>query len=211
MFTGIIKEIGIVKNILKKSGKTELKIECNAIVRGIELGSSVAINGACLTVTQFDKSSFRVDVVEETMKRTSFSQLKVNDRVNLEPSLVLTDRLEGHIVQGHVDCVGKIRGREIRGESILLTIKIPEKMESYIVEKGSICIDGISLTIASIANNYVTIALIPFSLENTTLKEKKTGEQVNIEFDIIGKYVNQIMEKKDKKIDKDFLKKTGFM
>ncbi|RKY85180.1 riboflavin synthase [candidate division KSB1 bacterium] len=211
MFTGIIKEVGIVRNILKKPGKTEVEIYCSICSEEIKEGSSIAIDGACLTVTEKGKSSFKVDIVEETLKKTTFSKIKINDRVNIELPLKLSERFDGHIVQGHIDGTGKILKKKNLEGSTLITIKLSEEMIPYIVEKGSICIDGISLTIANIEKEDITVSLIPYTLQNTSIGTKKVGDSVNIELDIIGKYVNKVLTSQKEKINKNFLKETGFL
>ena len=137
MFTGIIRELGLVNRVVKKSGTTAVEIESTILISELEPGASIAVNGVCLTVTGKRTQSFTVDIVEETIKRTTFSRLKTGDRVNLEPALGVRDKFEGHIVQGHVDGTGTIRNKEVKRDSILLTIELPRTMESNIVEKGS--------------------------------------------------------------------------
>lgn len=222
MFTGIIEEMGIVKSIKSKV----ITIEANKIFDDLKLGDSVAVNGTCLTVSSFEgKTSpkiFNADITSETLSRTNLGNLKSGFKVNLERALTLNGRLGGHIVLGHIDGVGIIKNISKNAEDIELTIEVPTNLIKYIIEKGSVAVDGISLTVAKVNKNYFSVAIIPHTLKETILYYKKAGDKVNIENDIIGKYVekllsfNNINKNNDNKnsninnINMEFLIKNGF-
>lgn len=216
MFTGIIEEMGIVKSIKSKV----ITIEANKIFDDLKLGDSVAVNGTCLTVSSFEgKTSpkiFNADITSETLSRTNLGDLKSGFKVNLERALTLNGRLGGHIVSGHIDGVGIIKNISKNAEDIELTIEVPPNLIKYIIEKGSVAVDGISLTVAKVNKNYFSVAIIPHTLKETILYYKKAGDKVNIENDIIGKYVekllsfNNINNNKNSNINMEFLIKNGF-
>ena len=220
MFTGIIEEMGIVKSIKSKV----ITIEANKIFDDLKLGDSVAVNGTCLTVSSFSNKIFNADITSETLSRTNFGELKSGFKVNLERALTLNGRLGGHIVSGHIDGVGIIKNISKKSEDIELVIEVPTNLMKYIIEKGSVAIDGISLTVAKVDNNKnnFSVAIIPHTLKETVLYYKKVGDKVNIENDIIGKYVerllsfndfnNEINNKKNNNsnINMEFLIKNGF-
>lgn len=193
MFTGIIEELGIVKGVRRQSDGMCLSVTAKVIMDGMKTGDSIAVNGACLTVTEFDRSSFTADVSGETVNRTNIGKLRVGDKVNLERPMKLSDRLGGHLVSGHVDDVGVIRGVDKRGGMSIFTFEIPSDIQRYLVVKGSIAIDGISLTVNDIIGNKFTVTLIPHTAEMTTLGFKKSGDTVNLETDLIGKYVERFV------------------
>ena len=195
MFTGLIEEVGKVKSISHKSGGISIDVEAIKILEGTKIGDSIAINGVCLTVVQLYENGFSFDVSQETLSRSNLRNSKVGDYLNLERALRVSDRLGGHIGQGHVDSIGKITGITPYGEHTEFKIQIPDEYKHLIVEKGSIAIDGISLTINSIENSTISINIIPHTIENTNLKYRKVGDSVNIEFDIIGKYVWSMLER----------------
>ena len=195
MFTGLIEEVGQVKDIKQVNKGIKLDIKAEKVIKDVKEGDSIAVNGACLTVIDILKNSLLFDVSEETLNRTNLKFLKRNDFVNLERALKVSDRLGGHIVQGHIDTVSKITKLTEYGEHTLLGIYIPDKYIKYVIEKGSIAIDGISLTINRVINNEISINIIPHTLKNTNLQYKKVGDLVNLEFDILGKYVIQYIEK----------------
>ncbi len=216
MFTGIIEECGKVKSIEKGgvSGKIVIAVPGTFFAgRKGELGESIAIEGACLTVTAFSDDGFTADISEETFSLTTFGAFKPNDRVNLERALTLATPIGGHLVTGHIDGVGTITKKIVTGSGIEMEIKVPDDLKSGLVFKGSIAIDGISLTIASVTREGVRIALIPHTLANTTLEEKTVGAKVNIETDIIGKYVEKNLEgtKKEGRVTEGFLAEHGFL
>jgi len=189
MFTGIIKETGVVKKVKSlNGGGQELTIECS-FANTCHIDESIAINGACHTVTAFDKTSFTVQSIEETLRKTTMGSLVENSEVNLERSLTLQTGIEGHMVQGHVDIVGVISAMEKEETGWLISIQFPKEFENMIVGRGSITVEGISLTVAREEGNEFTIAIIPYTWEYTNLKNKTVGDKVNLEFDVIGKYV----------------------
>ncbi len=193
MFTGIIEELGSVKGVRRQSDGMRLSVSAKVIMDGMQKGDSIAVNGACLTVTEFDRSSFTADVSGETVKRTNLGKLRTGDRVNLERPMKLSDRLGGHMVSGHVDGIGIIRGLEKRGGISVFTFEAPSEVQRYIIVKGSVAIDGISLTVNEVKGNRFTVTIIPHTAEMTTLGFKKTGDAVNLESDMIGKYVENFL------------------
>ena len=211
MFTGIIEEIGKIIETNKMSSNTTIKINAKKVLEDIKLGDSIAVNGVCLTVIDFKEDYFKADIMNETFDITSFSILKKQDNVNLERALKLSDRLGGHIVTGHIDCVGTIKNiNKIPGKYNFI-IEIPKEFTQFIVNKGSITIDGISLTVASITNNQFMISIIPHTLENTNLKNKSFGDKFNIETDIIGKYALKQDLNKKSNITMNLLERNGFL
>ncbi len=213
MFTGIIKEIGIVNEISKNKNNIIFGISSKKVIKELEIGSSISVDGVCLTVTKITNTMFFVEAVEETLKRTTLIDLSNGSKVNLETSIKPSEGLGGHIVQGHIDGIGKISKIEKCEGSWLYSINVPENIREFIVEKGSIAIDGISLTLVNLVNNNIVISIIPFTIKNTSIGEKKVGDKVNIEVDIISKYVKNFLEKKEDKgkITLDWLRKTGFI
>ncbi len=194
MFTGIIEELGTVKGVRTQSEGMRLTIVANVTMDGMKKGDSIAVNGACLTVTEFDNASFTADVSGETAKRTSLGKLRVGEKVNLERPMKLSDRLGGHLLSGHVDGVGIIRGVEKRGGMSVFTFEAPADVQRYLIVKGSVAIDGISLTVNEVQGNRFTVTIIPHTAEMTTLGIKKTGGAVNLEADMIGKYVERFIK-----------------
>lgn len=214
MFTGIIEEIGKVKSFSKTSNGATLVVSCNTVLDGTNLGDSISINGVCETVTERTNDSFTARVSDETLSVTTFLNLKKDDYVNLERALTPTSRLGGHIVSGHVDCKGKLIAKEQLTDFYNLTFELPENQQKYIVHKGSITVNGISLTIAKTYNNIFEVAVIPHTFENTNLKILKIGDLVNIETDILGKYVEKFLSANDNKesqISMSFLQENGFV
>jgi len=213
MFTGIIEEIGIIKNIKHNSLGLDIEIEANKILSDLQLGDSVSVNGCCQTVTQINGNIFTIQAVLETVNITNFKNLKTNSNVNLERALTLNTRLGGHIVSGHVDDVGKIISINNMGNSVIFQISVPDNIMKYLIYKGSITINGVSLTICELNENDFKVSIIPHTIENTTFKELNTGDEVNLEPDIISKYVEKLLMKKDNvesKITLDFLRENGF-
>ncbi len=195
MFTGIIEELGTIESVEHNATGINLHISANTVLDDVTLGASIAVNGCCLTVVEFEAKSFRVNLVEESLRRTSFSTLAVGDKVNLERPVRLNARLDGHLVQGHVDALGTIEKiTQYPDGSSEICLHIPENISKYIVEKGSIAIDGISLTVAAIQQNRITIALIPHTKEMTTLGIKTQSDSVHLEVDVLAKYVEKLMQ-----------------
>lgn len=207
MFTGIIEEIGEISSITKST----ITIKSKTVLEDAKLGDSIAVNGVCLTIVNLKKDEFTANVSEETFKITNFSELKSGDFVNLERALSLSSRLGGHIVTGHIDTVGEIASIIDKNEFYDLSVKFDKNFENYVVKKGSITINGISLTIADINNNTVSVAIIPHTFNNTILKTLKSKDSVNIEFDILAKYVEKNLSTKNNSITMNFLEENGFV
>jgi len=213
MFTGIVEDIGIVKKNSKNSLSVLTKLD------QIKKGDSISVNGVCLTITEVknEKSkikSFITNISEETLKRTNLGLLKINEKVNLERAMKINDRLAGHILTGHIDTTTKIMSiKNTRNSNEkIFEFFCPEEFRKYITEKGSIAIDGISLTVADLLQESFTVAIVPFTLINTNLQFKKVGDSVNIEFDIISKYLEKLLKKERKKeITFEELKRVGFL
>lgn len=189
MFTGIIKELGRVRNISGLGKLYKLEVAAKDIIDGAVIGDSIALNGVCLTLTEKNQDALSFDVMGETMKRTNLSKLRYGDQVNLEDSLKAGGSLCGHFVSGHIDCVGRIKDIKRASDDVSIEVIFPERYGGLVVEKGSIALDGVSLTIGKAGKNSVIVYIIPHTLKVTALGLKKTGDDVNIEFDIIGKYV----------------------
>lgn len=193
MFTGIIEEVGVVKSIRMGAQSAVITIQAEKVMEDIHVGDSIATNGVCLTVTSFDKNSYSVDVMHETLRRTNLGTLKSGSRVNLERAMAADGRFGGHIVAGHVDDPGTITSMEKDDNAIWITIRTTPAVLKYIVEKGSIAIDGISLTVARVDDKSFAVSVIPHTGANTTLLEKKPGDTVNLETDMVGKYVEKLL------------------
>ena len=211
MFTGIIEEIGKVERIEKNSRNCKLSIKASKILTDIHLGDSIAVNGICLTVTHFNHQAFTVDVMNETWNRTALTLLKHGSEVNLERALSVNGRLGGHIVTGHIDGTGKISSIKKDDNAVWYQINTQKEILDLIVEKGSITIDGISLTVAKVSKLNFSVSVIPHTLEQTILKSKQVGSTVNLENDILGKYVQKLMDNSPKsEISKELLYQNGF-
>ncbi len=209
MFTGIIQGLGTVRKMTRKGQDAVLGVETAIPLNDLKEGDSVAVNGACLTITSISGQTFTADVSAETLARTNLQFLKAGERVNLEKALRLADFLGGHIVLGHIDGPGRIIERTPKAGSIVLGVAVGEGLDRYIVEKGSIAVDGISLTVNRFAKGRFYVNIIPHTIENTTLSFKKAGDAVNIETDILGKYVEKLLQPGGR-IDMDFLREHGF-
>lgn len=211
MFTGLIEEIGTVEN-LTRGTVGRLTITAPAIAANVQVGDSVAVNGACLTVTSIAGRELTFDAVAETFSRTTLGELRAGDRVNLESSLKAGEPIGGHFVQGHVDGVGTILTSRSLGESRVVRINAPGDVLTYVVEKGSIAVDGVSLTVASCDSAGFTVAVIPHTLKSTTLSMKQPGDRVNLEADILGKYVQKMLGAMQASgITEELLRDAGFM
>ncbi|HBN10968.1 MAG TPA: riboflavin synthase [Ruminococcus sp.] len=216
MFTGIIEETGKVINIQKSSESCRIQISASKVLENTNIGDSIAVNGVCLTVTDMTKSSFSADVMAETVRRTSLAELKSGGRVNLERAMSAEGRFGGHIVSGHIDGTGIISDFKKEDNAVWITISADSSILKYIVEKGSVAIDGVSLTVAEITDKFFRVSIIPHTQSETTLISKKIGSKVNLECDIIGKYVEKLLfyrDKSDKKngMTMDFLYENGFI
>lgn len=214
MFTGIVEEVGSVRNYKNTSSFTEIEIVCNKVLENTLVGDSIATNGVCLTVKEIKKDSFVADVMGETIERSNLKYLSNNSKVNLERALCIGDRIGGHIVSGHVDGLGKIINIEEKQDGTWFTINAPNEILKYVIFKGSITIEGISLTVAYVDDKKIKVSVIPHTLENTILKYKKNNDFVNLECDMIGKYIEKLCNHKEEKnesnITMDFLIKNGF-
>lgn len=215
MFTGLIEEIGSVKKVIRRADGIVLTIDACAVLDGVRIGDSIAIDGACQTVTAFNDESFSVFASKVTASITTLSGFEIGRKVNLERALTLQSRLGGHIVQGHVDGTGTIRSVQKDEQGIQVDIGTDNFLLRYIVEKGSIAVDGISLTVVSLSNDGFILYIIPETISKTTLPEKKTGIAVNIEVDILAKYVEKMIitgnEKNNNESLKQKLLEGGFM
>ncbi len=211
MFTGIIKELGVVREFKSEGNLYRLAVECKDISKGSKIGDSVAVNGVCLTIKGKNKNLLYFDAVEETIRKTNLKRLKTDNAVNLEGSLKSGDPLGGHFVLGHIDCVGRITAIEKRTGDKSIEVEMPEEFTGLAVKKGSIAIEGISLTVGDIKRNRLKVYLIPHTLKATTLGAKEVGDTLNIEFDIIGKHVSALMDSGPGiRITEEFLKEKGF-
>ncbi len=213
MFSGIIEEIGLIEKIEKINNGIKLFVSANKIFDDLKIGDSVSINGVCLTVTSINKNYFTADAVGETLNKTTFSDFKPKSYVNLERAIKYNERIGGHLIQGHVNAKAKIVNFKQRGENYLLQIEVPGELTKYMIKEGSIAVDGISLTIADLNENTISISIIPHTFENTILKYKKENDFVNIEVDYIAKYLenftnNYLMHKND--LTEDKLKQLGY-
>lgn len=215
MFTGIIEEIGTVKNIQRNGSNSFIVIEARKVLEDVHLGDSIAVNGVCLTVTKTDGSVFQADVMNETLSRSSLGELRKGSKVNLERAMAANGRFGGHIVSGHIDGIGIITDIKNDGIAVWYTITADAHIMRYIVEKGSIAIDGISLTVARVTDRDFSVSVIPHTAEMTILSTKSKGQTVNLENDIIGKYVEKLMKpegnNKNSSIDMSFLSSNGFI
>lgn len=215
MFTGIIEELGTVKTIQSIGNTLVLTIQGNKVLDDLNLGDSVAVNGVCLTVTKLNNHSFVVDVMPETFQSTSLSILKQGSFVNLERALSSNGRFGGHFVTGHVDTIGEISRRELRENAIYIDIAFPDQFNHLTLYKGSISIDGTSLTIFGVKNGVITVSIIPHTAKESLLGYKRIGEPVNIEFDLIGKYLYSFVDRTNSgnqgRMSAEFLKENGFL
>lgn len=216
MFTGLVAELGIVEKLARQGESYHLTVAARRVLQNLKLGDSVAVNGVCLTVVRLDDAAFTADVMPETVRLTNIGGLHAGDRVNLERTLRLCDGLDGHIVSGHVEGLGVIAGRRPDGIAQVVTITTPPELLRYIIKKGSIAIDGISLTVTQVMETSFSVSLIPHTAKETTLGFKDVGDSVNLETDIIGKYVERMLGLADKRqdgplLDKNMLLENGFM
>lgn len=195
MFTGIVEERGRVRMAESGPAGTRLAVDCRAVAEDAVPGASIAVNGVCLTVVDRDGSGLLFDLVAETLERSALADLRPGDPVNLERPVTLMTRLGGHLVQGHVDGVGTIGSFVRDGGSATMTVAIPDGLDRYLVEKGSIAVDGVSLTVAALDDHSFTVALVPHTLARTTLGERRAGNRVNLEVDVVSKYVEKLVRR----------------
>ncbi|WP_034549528.1 riboflavin synthase [Carnobacterium funditum] len=216
MFTGIIEEIGTIKSIKKGEKSSVLKIKGQKVLQGTRIGDSISTNGICLTVTKIEKDSFEADVMSESLKRTNIGELISGSYVNLERALSLETRLGGHIVNGHIDGIGKIKEFRRDDNAVWITVETTLDLLRYIIEKGSIAIDGVSLTVVTVDDQSFQVSIIPHTGEETGLLSKQPGDTVNLECDMIGKYVEKLLRLDSKErtqenhVTQGFLKENGF-
>lgn len=216
MFTGIVEEIGHVEHIQNGEKFSRIKINAVKVLEQSQIGDSIATNGVCLTITNMTSGSFEADIMAETLRKSNLGSLRIGAAVNLERAMRLSSRLGGHLVSGHIDGIGEMMSITKEAAATWITIKAPAEILRYVVLKGSIVIDGISLTVADVTKEYFKVSVIPHTKNKTTLLMKGVTDQVNLEVDIIGKYVERLLGlthevHKENKIDQDFLKKHGFM
>lgn len=193
MFTGLVEEIGVISGINRIGSGLRLSISCKKILNHLKIDDSVAINGACQTVTKLNDKGFEVDSIEETIRKSNLGSLRIGNEVNLERALKIGDRLGGHFVQGHVDCTGRITNIANETLAVNYSISFPNQFKKFILDSGSITINGVSLTTAKVYSDYFTVSLIPHSIKNTTFKNLKIGDLINLEFDILGKYIHNLI------------------
>lgn len=214
MFTGLIEEKGTVKSFEKTSLGATLIVNCVEIIKDVKIGASVAINGACHTVVDFNSNSITVQTSNETLSVSNFTDLKIGSVVNLERAMTLSSRLDGHLVSGHIDGTATFLKKESDGFSNKLFLKLPQNLLKYVIYKGSIAINGISLTVANIENDIISLEIIPHTMQETNLGELKTGDIVNIETDVVAKYIekfSQVSNNTTTKITESFLEENGFI
>lgn len=197
MFTGLVEEKGILIDKIPTGDGFQFTIKANKIMDDLEIGSSIAVNGCCLTVVKKTEDSFSVDTIEETLKKTNLGVLKQNEKVNLERPLRADARLGGHFVLGHIDTIGRVEDVKELSNSHWMTISFKEEFRHYLIYVGSISIDGVSMTVAELKDNIFSVGIIPHTWKETIFADKKIGDTVNLEFDVLGKYVERIMEGKD--------------
>ena len=212
MFTGLIEETGIIKRIKQIPGGFNITVKASKIMDDLKIDDSVAVNGVCLTAVNVETDSFSVDAVGETLSKSTINSLKENEEVNLERSVRLMDRLGGHLVQGHVNGVGTISQIKKLGDNYFIEILVPGNLNKYLIDEGSIAIDGISLTIAKLEGSKAGLSIIPHTWSKTILKNKKVGAKVNIETDVIAKYVEKLLTKEndDSKFTQNWFKQLGY-
>ncbi len=205
MFTGIVEEIGRIKEL----GSHHVMVEAAAVLRDLKKGDSIAINGVCLTVTALDKTSFTVDIMPETIRRTTFNSLRYGDGVNLERALPAQGRIGGHFVQGHIDAVGRVSSMTPEAEAVIMSVSLESELSRYLVTKGFIAVDGVSLTVVDCGSSFFSVSLVSYTRENTTLGKRRAGEGVNLEVDIMAKYLEKYSQRKTDAVLSEFLQGYG--
>lgn len=215
MFTGIVEERGIVKELSRSSKSIRLRISAEKVLKDMKVGDSICTDGICLTVVHFDKSGFTVDAMPETLQKTKLIDISINSRVNLEPALKLNDRLGGHLVSGHIDGVGIITNIVKEDIAHIISVRPERQLLKYIINKGSIAIDGISLTVSYVDQDIFKVSIIPHTAQKTILLSRRIGDKVNLETDMIAKYTEKLLtsdgENKKQNIDINFLSQNGFL
>jgi len=213
MFTGLIEEIGVIRKRTPSTGGLRLEVEAHKVTDDLKVGDSVSVNGVCQTIEKVSESHFSFFSIPETIARTNLGSLSLGDKVNLERPLKPGERLGGHLVSGHVDCVGRIVKRKEMEAHTLLEVSYPPEFDRYVVPKGSIALEGISLTVLEASSGRFSVAIIPHTLKNTNLRGKKTGDEVNLEFDQIAKYIEKQSRARsgETELTKDFLERAGWL
>ncbi len=211
MFTGLIEEIGVVERVEEKQRGRRLLIHAASIMQDLKIDDSISINGVCLTAVAVDKNQFAVEVIAETLRKTSIGEWRAGTRVNLERALRADSRLGGHFVQGHIDALASIHEVQSLQHEFLLIVEVPERLKKYVIEHGSITLDGVSLTVARWHPPLATVALIPHTLKQTTLSERRMGDKINLEVDILGKYVESILSSNEPGLDENKLNSMGYV
>ena len=197
MFTGLVEETGRLKNKTKTGEGFQFTFSAEKVFDDLKIGSSISVNGCCLTIIKKEGNAFSVDAIEETLKKTNLGMLQIEDRVNLERPLKADARLGGHFVLGHVDTTGVVKEVQELSNSHFMKITFPDKFKSYLIYVGSVSIDGVSMTVAELGDNWFGVGIIPFTWQETVFSDRKIGDKVNLEFDVLGKYVERIMENKE--------------
>lgn len=211
MFTGIIQEVGKVEKIKKSEKTTTFTIKAANVIKGKKVGQSIAVNGVCTTIIKLNKNSFEFDALTETMEISNLSYLKEGDEVNLEPALTLNQSLDGHLVQGHVDAIGKISAiKDFKGEKTFI-MEFPKEIAKYLAFKGSITVNGISLTISNLQEKTFSVEITPHTLEKTNLKNLKSEDKVNLETDLIARHLEQLLKKSEEQASYEFLRERGLI
>lgn len=218
MFTGIIEAVGHIQEVESKGSDTRLRINTGKLDLGdVQLGDSIAVSGVCLTVIEYNGQGFMADVSEETLSKTTLAHVNVGDRVNLEKALTPTTRLGGHLVSGHVDGIGEVISRDNAGRSVQFVLRAPAELARYIARKGSICVDGVSLTVNAISQNDFALNIVPHTLAETTMADYQPGQRVNLEVDIIARYLERLLahgsasQPHSHAITEEFLAQNGFI
>jgi len=211
MFTGIIREMGTVAQAKVTTAGMALAVNTLTVAELSEMGDSVAVNGACLTITRLDGKMFHADVTRETLSKTTLGSLRTGDKVNLEPALAAGERFGGHFVLGHVDDVGIVTERRTEGDSVVMGFSAPREFTKYLVPKGSVAVDGVSLTLTEVDEAEFHVSLIPHTLDVTTLGTRSVGDKVNLEADVIGKHIYQYTATRGNGVTLDLLRRTGFI
>ncbi|MBU4553744.1 MAG: riboflavin synthase [Firmicutes bacterium] len=217
MFTGIVEELGTLERVERGSVSAHLNIRAREILKDVRLGDSISVNGVCLTVTEYGNDRFTADVMGETLAKTNLSDLRVGDRVNLERALKMGDRIGGHMVSGHINGVGTILDKSPHGIAQVISVQAPELVMRYVIRKGSVAIDGISLTVVDCTDQTFRVSIIPHTAKLTTLGFKKKGDSVNLEADMLARYVEKFLQGREPKadgsgkIDSAFLGRHGFL
>jgi riboflavin synthase len=211
MFTGLIEEVGVISALIRGSKSLRISVYVKKVLPDTKLGDSIAVNGICLTVVEMGRNHFAVDVVEETLRRSSLAKIKIGDAVNLERAVQLTTRLGGHLMTGHIDGVAEIKSKIIKETGFELLLSLPRELKRYIAPKGSIGVEGVSLTVAKVTPEGIQVAIVPHTAQQTTLGQKNVGEKVNLEIDILAKYLESLLQIENSGQSERVMMNAGFM